>query len=68
MPISVDDVIQLLCQLAQKKGMKAAVRHSGQGALLAGATAFVGGLMGGPPGIAVGKRVLLEEEEVWLSP
>ncbi|KFR02389.1 Protein C19orf12 [Opisthocomus hoazin] len=54
MPISVDDVIQLLCQLAQKKGMKAAVRHSGQGALLAGATAFVGGLMGGPPGIAVG--------------
>lgn len=34
--------------------MKAAVKHSGRGALLAGATAFVGGLMGGPPGIAVG--------------
>ncbi|NXS40190.1 CS012 protein, partial [Balaeniceps rex] len=54
MPISVDDVMLLLCQLSQKKGMKAAVKHSGQGALLAGAAAFIGGLMGGPPGIAVG--------------
>lgn len=34
--------------------MTAAVKHSGRGALLAGATAFVGGLVGGPPGIAVG--------------
>lgn len=39
--------------------MKAAVKHSGRGALLAGATAFLGGLVGGPPGIAVGKCVLL---------
>ncbi|KFW03683.1 PREDICTED: protein C19orf12 homolog [Fulmarus glacialis] len=54
MPISVDDVMQLFCHLSQKKGMKAAVKHSGRGALLAGATAFIGGLMGGPPGIAVG--------------
>ncbi|XP_074957582.1 protein C19orf12 homolog [Phalacrocorax aristotelis] len=54
MPISVNDVMQLFCHLAQQKGMKAAVKHSGRGALVAGATAFVGGLMGGPPGIAVG--------------
>lgn len=37
--------------------MKAAIKHSGQGALVAGATAFVGGLMGGPPGIAIGGAV-----------
>ncbi|KFW02809.1 PREDICTED: protein C19orf12 homolog [Eurypyga helias] len=54
MPISVDDVMQLFCHLSQEKGMKAAVKHSGRGALLAGATAFIGGLMGGPPGIAIG--------------
>ncbi|KFZ69589.1 Protein C19orf12 [Podiceps cristatus] len=54
MPISVDDVMQLFCHLSREKGMKAAVKHSGRGALLAGATAFIGGLMGGPPGIAVG--------------
>ncbi|NXN31013.1 CS012 protein, partial [Nycticryphes semicollaris] len=54
MPIRVEDVMQLLCHLSEKKGMKAAVKHSGRGALLAGATAFLGGLVGGPPGIAVG--------------
>ncbi|KFQ95779.1 Protein C19orf12 [Nipponia nippon] len=57
MPIRVDDVMQLFCRLSQAKGMEAAVKHSGRGALLAGATAFVGGLMGGPPGIAVGGAV-----------
>ncbi|KAF1666061.1 hypothetical protein FQA23_0001869, partial [Aptenodytes patagonicus] len=54
MPIHVDDVMQLFCRLSQAKGMKVAVKHSGRGALLAGATALIGGLMGGPPGIAVG--------------
>ncbi|NXY50248.1 CS012 protein, partial [Ceuthmochares aereus] len=54
MPINVDDVVQLFCHLSQEKGMKAAFKHSGRGALLAGATAFLGGLVGGPPGIAVG--------------
>ncbi|NXY89217.1 CS012 protein, partial [Alcedo cyanopectus] len=57
MPIKLDDVMQLFCHLSEQKGMKAAVKHSGQGALLAGATAFIGGLMGGPPGIAVGGAV-----------
>ncbi|NXF70908.1 CS012 protein, partial [Sclerurus mexicanus] len=50
----VDDVMQLLCKLSAVKEMKAAVKHSGRGALLAGASAFVGGLIAGPPGIAVG--------------
>ncbi|XP_031471388.1 protein C19orf12 homolog isoform X1 [Phasianus colchicus] len=54
MPIRVDQMMQLLCSVSQEKGMTAAVKHSGRGALLAGATAFVGGLVGGPPGIAVG--------------
>ncbi|XP_075571838.1 protein C19orf12 homolog [Pelecanus crispus] len=57
MPINIDDVMLLFRHLSQEKGMKAAVKHSGQGALLAGATALIGGLMGGPPGIAVGGAV-----------
>ncbi|NXH20807.1 CS012 protein, partial [Bucco capensis] len=57
MPINLDDVMQLFCHLSEVKGMKAAVKHSGQGALWAGASAFVGGLMGGPPGIAVGGAI-----------
>ncbi|KAM6300341.1 protein C19orf12 homolog [Aegotheles albertisi] len=54
MPANVDDVMQLFCHLSQEKNMRAAVKHSGRGALMTGAAAFIGGLMGGPPGIAVG--------------
>ncbi|XP_062997202.1 protein C19orf12 homolog [Elgaria multicarinata webbii] len=57
MPVSVNDVMQLLCHVSEERKMKAAFKHSGRGALVAGATAFVGGLMGGPPGIAVGGAV-----------
>ncbi|NXN89412.1 CS012 protein, partial [Bombycilla garrulus] len=57
MPIHVDDAMALLSHVAQVKGMKAAVTHSGRGALLTGASAFLGGLVGGPPGIAVGGAV-----------
>ncbi|NWU35236.1 CS012 protein, partial [Hylia prasina] len=54
MPIRTDDVMALLSHLAKVEGMTAAAKHSGRGALLTGASAFLGGIMGGPPGIAVG--------------
>lgn len=55
MPIMVEDIMKLLCSISGERKMKAAVKHSGRGALLTGAVAFVGGLVGGPPGLAVGK-------------
>lgn len=55
MPIMVDDIMKLLCSICQEKKMKAAVKHSGRGAVVVGAMAFVGGLVGGPPGLAVGE-------------
>ncbi|NXH37892.1 CS012 protein, partial [Dicaeum eximium] len=57
MPIPIDDVMALLSHVATVKGMKAAVAHSGRGAMLTGASAFVGGMLGGPPGIALGGAV-----------
>ncbi|KAG3255750.1 protein C19orf12 homolog [Ictidomys tridecemlineatus] len=57
MPIVVSDIMKLLCSVSQESKMKAAVKHSGRGALVTGAVAFVGGLMGGPPGLAVGGAV-----------
>ncbi|XP_019391345.1 PREDICTED: protein C19orf12 homolog isoform X1 [Crocodylus porosus] len=57
MPVSIKDMMQLLCHVSEEKKMKAAIKQSGRGALLAGATAFLGGLVGGPPGIAVGGAV-----------
>lgn len=57
MPIMVDDIMKLLCSISQERKMKAAVKHSGRGAVVVGAMAFVGGLVGGPPGLAVGGTV-----------
>uniref|UniRef100_A0A8C9KY30 Uncharacterized protein n=1 Tax=Serinus canaria TaxID=9135 RepID=A0A8C9KY30_SERCA len=59
MPVRADDVMTLLSHVATVKGMKAAVSQSGRGAMLTGASAFVGGMLGGPPGIAVGECALL---------
>lgn len=55
MPIMMNSIMKLLCTISQERKMKAAVKHSGKGALVTGAVAFVGGLVGGPPGLAVGK-------------
>ncbi|XP_074149380.1 protein C19orf12 homolog isoform X2 [Sminthopsis crassicaudata] len=57
MPVMIEDIMKLLCTISEKRKMKAAFKHSGKGALMAGAVAFVGGLVGGPPGIAVGGTV-----------
>uniref|UniRef100_A0A8C5PQA0 Chromosome 19 open reading frame 12 n=1 Tax=Leptobrachium leishanense TaxID=445787 RepID=A0A8C5PQA0_9ANUR len=54
MPVRLDDIMSLLCHMSEQQKMKAAVKHSAKGALVAGAGAFLGGLVGGPPGLAVG--------------
>ncbi|XP_057707306.1 uncharacterized protein LOC130925391 [Corythoichthys intestinalis] len=53
-PPSVEDVMHLCDDISAKKKRKVRVRSAGKGALMAGGSAFVGGLLGGPPGIAVG--------------
>lgn len=57
MPIKVDDIMKLLCSISHNRKMKAAVRHSGRGALVVGTVALIGGLLGGPPGMALGGAV-----------
>lgn len=51
----VDDVMQLCCEVSASRKIKAAVKSSGKGAAAAGGGAFVGGMVGGPAGIAVGR-------------
>ncbi|XP_041794421.1 protein C19orf12 homolog [Chelmon rostratus] len=53
----MDDVMRLCCELSAHDQIKVAVKNSTKGAMVAGGTAFVGGLLGGPPGIAVGGAV-----------
>lgn len=52
----IDDVMRLCCEISAHDKIKAAVKNSTKGALAAGGVAFVGGLLAGPPGIAVGKK------------
>lgn len=66
MPVRTEEVIKLLCSISEEKKMKAAIKHSRRGALVTGTMAFVGGLVGGPPGIAVGKcQCLAGSPETW---
>ncbi|KAG8001643.1 Protein C19orf12-like protein [Nibea albiflora] len=53
----IDDVMRLCCEISGHDQIKVAVKNSTKGAMVAGGTAFVGGLLCGPPGIAVGGAV-----------
>ena len=53
----MDDVMRLCCEISTHNEVKVAVKNSAKGAAVAGGSAFVGGLLGGPPGIAVGKHL-----------
>ncbi|XP_076856990.1 protein C19orf12 homolog [Brachyhypopomus gauderio] len=53
----VEDIMRLCCEVSANRQMKAAVKNSGKGAAVAGGSAFVGGLLAGPPGIALGGAI-----------
>nr|XP_033798083.1 protein C19orf12 homolog [Geotrypetes seraphini]XP_033798084.1 protein C19orf12 homolog [Geotrypetes seraphini] len=57
MPVRINDVMALLCHISEQQQMKVAIKQSSKGALMVGAAAFLGGLLGGPPGIAIGGAV-----------
>ena len=59
MPINVDEVIQLLCQLSDEADMKVTLKETAKGGLIAGGCTVVGGLAGGPFGMAVGKTLYI---------
>jgi len=50
----IDDVMGLCCKISDSRQIKAAVQSSAKGAASAGGGAFLGGLLGGPPGIFIG--------------
>uniref|UniRef100_A0ABM5EV21 Protein C19orf12 homolog n=1 Tax=Pogona vitticeps TaxID=103695 RepID=A0ABM5EV21_9SAUR len=54
MLINVKDMMELLCLVSEVRKMKAAIKHSGYGAFLAGTGALLGALTGGLVGIALG--------------
>ena len=60
MPVDIDDLIQLLSILADEAGLKATVKESLKGGFITGVMAAAGGLIIGPPGLAVGKGFIYD--------
>ncbi|XP_054463921.1 protein C19orf12 homolog [Anoplopoma fimbria] len=53
----MDDVVRLCCEISAHDQIKVAVKNSAKGAIKVTGTAVVGGMLGGPPGLAVGAAV-----------
>uniref|UniRef100_A0A673IXY3 CS012 protein n=1 Tax=Sinocyclocheilus rhinocerous TaxID=307959 RepID=A0A673IXY3_9TELE len=50
----IDDVMALCCKISENSQIEVAVNNSAKGAATAGGGAFLGGVLGGPPGIFIG--------------
>ncbi|XP_045675147.1 protein C19orf12 homolog isoform X2 [Phyllostomus hastatus] len=54
MSVTVEDVMRLLCSISKEKKMRVTIKHSLRGGVVAGVTTAIGGLLLGPPGLALG--------------
>ena len=52
--------MRLCCEVSAQQNINITFRQSTKGAMMAGGCALLGGLLGGPPGIAVGKNRLIK--------
>ena len=55
MPYEVSQVMDMLIKLSEEEDLKLCIVQSVKGAAITGFTTLVGGLLGGPVGMAVGK-------------
>ncbi|XP_060536160.1 protein C19orf12 homolog [Cylas formicarius] len=49
-----ENIVEICSLLAQQENLRVTLIESGKGALIAGFGAFFGGLLAGPPGLAIG--------------
>lgn len=57
MPVNLKEFLDGVSILADNHNMRATVQSSGKGALICGACCFVGGILGGPVGLAAGGTI-----------
>lgn len=55
MPINSQEVLSLVTQLCEEENLRITVKESLMGGALAGTTTVIGGILGGPIGLAIGK-------------
>lgn len=54
MPIDIKDVMTLLSTLSKEENLRVTVKQSVRGGVIAGLTTAMGGIIAGPPGLAIG--------------
>lgn len=57
MPVDIEEFLHGLAILADNHNMRVTLKQSGKGAVVCGAICFIGGLLGGPVGLAIGGTV-----------
>lgn len=57
MVIRTDEIINVLSKLSDESGLKVTVQESVKGGVIAGAACTIGGVLLGPPGLAVGGAI-----------
>ena len=57
MPLNIQTLFEVLQKFADEKQMRITVSEAAQSGFIAGAGAFAGALLGGPPGILLGMYI-----------
>ena len=55
MPINSVEILSLVTQVCEEEKLQVSIKESLKGGLLAGTTTTIGGLLGGPIGLAIGE-------------
>lgn len=66
MPINTVEVLSLVTQVCEDENLRVPIKESVKGGFIAGTTTAIGGLLGGPVGLAVGE--LLHSYNVLVFP
>lgn len=54
MPVATGELIKAIAVLADREDVRVSVKQSAKGAIVAGTCCFIGGILLGPPGLAIG--------------
>ncbi|XP_058467010.1 protein C19orf12 homolog [Malaya genurostris] len=57
MPIDTRELMEAVGMLTDQRNVRVTIKSSAKGAMVCGTTCFIGGLLGGPVGLAVGGTI-----------
>ncbi|MPC35743.1 hypothetical protein E2C01_029177 [Portunus trituberculatus] len=67
MPINTVEVLSLVTQVCEEEKLQVSIKESLKGGLIAGTTTTIGGLLGGPIGLAIGWFKIRVAGSAWVN-